>query len=268
MSKEAIISFFGTANRPWLWPRLYNSLSSNTVPFEIIFVGDHQPTFTLPDNFHFIYSEVKPAQCAEIAYRYTTGDFIMPLGDDTVFSERALDIIYEVWNRLNDDKAIVSCRYYCNDQIYPDDECRFWRTDSSAPLLPIFSLMKRKWWSQIGGIDRRFIASCWDIDMSMRMLEIGAKVFYCDEAKAIELHDKSGHEKGLYTDVGYPLDRPLLEWLWTRQSPLPKTILPDSIYSFNQEKGILMKNRLSPVMPFEDKHILTVSQGPKDRWKR
>jgi hypothetical protein len=266
LNKQPIISLFGPANRPWLWPRLYNSLCSNTVPFEIIFVGDKQPTFPLPDNFHFIYCEVKPSQCAEIACRYTTGDFIMPVVDDMVFSKRALDIIYEVWNSLNDDKAMVSCRYYCNDQIYTDDECRFWRTDSNTPLLPIFNLMKRKWWGKLGGIDRRFVALVWNVDIAMRMLEIGAKVFYCDEAKAVELHDKTGTNKGLRSNVG-KIDRTLLDWLWARQDPLPETVSPSYIYSFNQEKGILMKNRLSPVMPFEDKHILTVSQGPKDRWK-
>lgn len=268
MNRQAIISVFGPANHTWLWSRLYDSLSSNEVPFEIIFVGDQQlQGFTLPDNFHFIYSEVKPAQCAEIARRYTTGDLIMPIADDLVFSEHALDTIYRTFLRLDNGKAIVSPRYYFNDQIYTDPKCHFWDSDLDSPLLPVAGLVKRKMWEQLGGIDRRFIASCWDIDMAMRMLEIGAKVFYCEETKVVEWHDKTGPDKGLYTEVGYPLDRTLLDWLWARQSPLPKAISPSSVYSFNQEKGILMKNRLSPVMPFEDKHILTRSQGPKGRWK-
>lgn len=267
MNKPPIISLFGSANRPWLWPRLYNSLSSNEVPFEIIFVGDRPPTLTLPDNFHFIYSEVKPAQCAEIAKRHTTCDLIMLIADDLVFSEHALDILHQTFLRLDNDKAIVSARYYCNGQIYPDPECCFWRTDLNTPLLPVSGLMKKKMWEQLGGIDRRFVASCWDIDISMRVFEIGGSVTYCEEAKVVELHDKSTPEKGLYNEVGLPLDRTLLDWLWARQSPLPKTVSPDSVYSFNQEKGILMKNRLSPVMPFDDKDILTVSQGYKGKWK-
>jgi len=268
MNRPPIISLFGSANRPWLWPRLHNSISLNEVPFEIIVVSDQQPQdFTLPDNFHFIYSEVKPAQCAEIAKRHTTGDLIMPIADDLVFSEHALDVLHRTFLSLDNDKAVVSARYYCNGQIYTDPKCRFWNGDLNSPLLSVAGLSKKQMWEQLGGIDRRFVALAWNIDMVMRIYEIGGCVTYCEEAKVVELHDKSGPEKGLFNDVGFPLDMTLLDWLWARQSPLPKTVSPDSVYSFNQEKGILMKNRLSPVMPFEDKHILTVSQGYKGKWK-
>lgn len=67
MANNVAISLFGPSIRPELWMRLYRSLSSNAVPFEIIFVGNRLPDFSLPNNIHFIYSEVKPAQCAEIA---------------------------------------------------------------------------------------------------------------------------------------------------------------------------------------------------------
>jgi hypothetical protein len=112
MNNKIAISLFGPAIHPELWMRFYNSLSSSKVPFEIIFVGNNPPKFQLPENCHFIYSETKPVQCVEIGSRYTTGELIMPFADDIVFSEHALDNLYKEFKELNDDKIILSSRYF------------------------------------------------------------------------------------------------------------------------------------------------------------
>lgn len=289
MSKDVVISLFSSAVHPELWMRLYRSLSSNTVPFEIIFVGNNPPQFKLPENCYFIYSEVKPSQCFEIGSRYATGDLIMNFADDVVFSEHALDNLYEEFNKLNDDKIILSCRYILEGKDIADECSRYWADDPSSPIMPLTGLMKRKIWKQIGGVDRRFIALHWNLDIAMRIYEIGGKVILSKNAWAEELHPSRGFwkriprilkdilllfpglrqkliqgllflkkNKGnprLFIEFGATTDGPLLDQFWV--------IKKDS----SEKRGILSKVRLAPVLPFEDKHILTVSQGPKGRWR-
>lgn len=267
MSTGPVITLFASANRPELWPRLYNSLLCNDIPFELVFVGNKLSGFTLPDNFHFIYSEVKPSQCYEIACRYSCGEFIMGITDDLVFSEHALDILYREYVNINNDRVIVSPRFsYGENNVFGDEKCRVWVGDDKTPLLPVAGLMKKQFWEHLGGIDQRFVALTWDIDIVCRAYEMGGSVIYCDQALVTELHIKKGDYRSLYHEVGKLVDRALLEWLWIRQGPLPATLSPDSIYS-TQGDSIMMKNRLSPVIPFRDKHLLTVSQGPKGKWK-
>lgn len=278
MDRDVVISLFGPAIRTELWSGLYESLRSNVVPFEIIFVGNQVPKFALPDNFHFIYSEVKPAQCAEIGSRYATGDLIMNIGDDLVFSEHALDNLYEEFNRLNNDKIILSSRYMRFGHLYSEDIHHYWVGDTNGPKMPVSGLMKRSWWRKLGGIDRRFIASCGDMDIALRMYEIGGEVILCQNTIIEELRDKN-NGINLYEDVGIPLDRAWLDWLWVRKNKPPEHILESLVHEVtllhevtlyaeeNKEGNMLSRNRSLPVLPFEDKHILTVSQGPKGKWK-
>lgn len=264
MGKEPVISLFAPAIYPENWMGLYKSLSSNEVPYEIIFVGDKAPEFTLPDNFHFIYSEVKPAQCAEIASRYTAGDLIMNVSDDVVFSEHALDKLYETYRSFNCDKIMISCRYVLNGKDLTDEAAYYWWGKLKSPRMPAGGLIKKSVWKQIGGIDRRFVALCWDLDIAMRLYEIGGAVGFCEDAWIEEIVS----QRRLYSDVGAPVDRPLLDWLWVRRAEPPESALPHLfIHCVDQEKGVLSRTRLSPVIPFDDRYILTRSQGPKGRWR-
>ncbi|KKQ98482.1 MAG: hypothetical protein UT22_C0002G0017 [Parcubacteria group bacterium GW2011_GWC2_39_11] len=300
MSKDPIISLFCPAIHPELWMRVYNSLSSNTVPFELIFVGNKIPNFKLPENCHFIYSETKPAQCAEIGSRYAVGDLIMNFADDEVFSEHALDNLYEEFEKINDDKIILSCRYILNGKDIAAEAGYFWADDHNSPIVPLTNLMRKKTWRKIGGVDRNFIALNWSLDIAMRIYEIGGRVVVSKNAWAEELQPESGPWKRkpeiikgilrtfpllrrmlikiylffkkektnprLFMEFGIGSDGPFLEKLWVIKDN-SENIPMDLIHCANTKKGILSKKRLAQVMPFEDKHILTVSQGPKGRWK-
>lgn len=244
---KPIISLFGTAVRTDLWPRLYSSLATNTVPFELILVGDNRPNFELPENFRYIYSQVKPAQCAEIASRHALADLIMWMSDDYVLSRGALDSVYALYKSLNNDKGLVSLRYACGgeDRIW---EQHFVWMDSSSPFIPMCPLMKKSLWRQLGGIDRRFIASCWDMDIDMRVYEAGGEAILSQDAYAEEDHfgPTIFHAQSLWREYGVSTDRPLLDSFWVKD-------------------GVVVKNRLSPVEPFTD-DILQFSQGNKGRW--
>ena len=88
---KPIISVFASAYRIHWWRGMYDSLATNKVSFEIVFVGQNKPDFKLPNNFKYIYSNVKPAQCLEIALKQATGEFIMNMSDDWLFSDSFLD---------------------------------------------------------------------------------------------------------------------------------------------------------------------------------
>ena len=84
---SAIVSIFGPSRRIHLWLDFYEKLNQNDVPFEIVFAGPNNPNFELPYNFKYIYSEVKPAQCANIAYLNIYWTICFKFSDDFVFSD-------------------------------------------------------------------------------------------------------------------------------------------------------------------------------------
>ncbi|KKQ68429.1 MAG: hypothetical protein A2626_00700 [Candidatus Nealsonbacteria bacterium RIFCSPHIGHO2_01_FULL_38_55] len=299
INENPIISLFGPAVHPEFWMRFYNSLSSNEIPFEVIFVGNKPPSFQLPGNCHFIYTEVKPVQCVEIGARYAVGDLIMPFADDIVLSEHALDNLYREFKELNDDRIILSCRYVWEGKDMTGTG-RYWSDNQNSPIMPVGGLMNRKLWQQLGGIDKHFVGLFWDLDIAMRVYEIGGRVVlsknvYLEEFRTPNIFSKNPlivkkflrmfpgirkkiiewivfpleKKKTLFLEFGVFTDRPTLERFWVMKNEPPGGVSPNSIYCIDkrEDRGILSKKRLALVEPFEDKHILTVSQGPKGRWK-
>ena len=285
--------------------KTYESLAGNKIPFEMIFVGNKIPQFKLPENCHFIYSETKPVQCLEIGARYAQGEYIMNFADDVVFSPHALDNLYREFRELNDDKAVLSCRYVLEGKDIAGECGYYWVDNHNSPLMALSGFMKKEVWERIGGIDKRFVALFWDADIVMRVYEIGGRVVLSKDVKAEEFHPSKSYWKNkpsfaskvlamfprlkvflikiilflerneekkrprLFMEYGIPVDRPLLESLWVVKKEDAKDILPELIHCIDdrEDRGALLKKRLQPVQAFENKHILTVSQGPKGRWK-
>jgi hypothetical protein len=301
MNKDPIISLFGPATRPELWMRMYNSLASNKVPFEVIFVGDKIPNFKLPSNCHFIYSEVKPVQCVEIGARYATGELIMNFADDFIFSEHALDNLYEEFRRINDDNIVLSSRNVLYGKDITDEQGNYWIDEPKSPFMPHCALMKREMWKKVGGVDSNFVAVFWDLDFSMRMYELGGRMVLSKNSFIEEKHPGRGfwrkrpkiindilrmfptikaklakllillkirkENPSLFMEFGIIGDRELLDQFWVIKRDSLDGISSDSVYCIKKGRGILSKKRLAPIIPFEDKHILTVSQGPKGKWR-
>ena len=66
----------------------YSSLAGTAhIAFEVVFVGPNPPVEGMPDNFRFIQSNAKPAQCLEIAARNARGKYLIPGWDDMDFSD-------------------------------------------------------------------------------------------------------------------------------------------------------------------------------------
>ena len=240
------ISLIASATRPENWMGLYRSVGSNDVSFECVFAGPNEPGFPLPDNFVFIKTNVKPAQCWEIASRKARGDLLMPLADDLVFvTEHPLDKLYGTYEAHNDDRVMVSCKYRPGGESRTRIDHRFFHGDSNSPLLPLAALMCSRLWREIGGIDRRFIAVCWDMDVSMRVLALGGRVVFSD----VYVDEDTARSRGstLMTDHR-ATDLILVQRLWSID-------------------GRVHFQRALPVEPFSDEGILLRSQGPQGRWR-
>lgn len=237
-----LISIISSAIRTEYWLKLYSSLTDNDTPFEIIFTGDRRPNFPLPNNFKFIYTTVKPVQCVEIAFREAQGEFILNLPDDiTLLSNKVLDKLLQEYKTLSD-KSILSC-VYCLPNRDSTEMHRFEERDSSSPVMPVGGFLNRKLWNEIGGIDRRFIGLYWDLDMAMRLYEMGGNVVLSSNVFITENNPHSS----LYKRVGANHDRILLDNLWL-------------------EKGKITQ-RKDKTENFIENNILIESQGPKGEWQ-
>ena len=241
------ISIFSSAHRPQNWMDLYKSIGENDVEFELVFVGPNQPDYRLPNNFRFIRSLVKPAQCVEIALRNTTADLVMNMADDCAFKgSRPLDRLYETYKNYNNDKIILSCRYMLNGEdqsgstYFPD-----FKGDTSSLVMPLAGLMSRNLLMSMGGVDKNFIAIMWDLDIAMRVHALGGDVIISDVFLEEDKDKSAGSE---LCNEFWEHDRGLLFSLW-------------------KKNGKVHLRRTKPVEPFDDRNILKASQGPRGRWR-
>jgi hypothetical protein len=244
---QPIISLYGPANRPQYWMDLYRSIGDNDVSFEIIFVGPIEPNYLLPNNFKFIKSNVKPAQCCEAASRYATGKLLLNVVDDIEFrTSNPLDKLYAEYVTYNDEKLILSCRYMM-DGVDVSNEChRFYATDPNSPIMPAVGLVSKRAYRELGGIDRNFLGLFSDLDIAMRLYAIGGRVLLSNSVYINEVTHPDLKTSLLASEVGVH-DRLLLNSLWVAS-------------------GNLSFVRTRPFEPFSNERILEESQGPKGRW--
>jgi hypothetical protein len=237
-----LISLYATAARPQGWMNLYNILQDNSIPFEIVFVGPNEPDYILPDNFHYIKTDVKPAQCVEIAARSTSGTLIMQIADDIdLVTPKMLDKLYSTYTAHNDKNLIVSCRYMLDGKDL-SPTCHYYHSGhTNTPMISVAGLMSNDLYKAVGGIDKNFIAVCSDIDVIMRIHAYGGSVILDDVYV-----NESSKSHDLYAQYAH-IDRQLLDSLWV----------------INRK---VQTQRLKSFEPFINECILDESQGPKGRW--
>ena len=258
---EPIISICATAAKPEFWLDFWNSIGKPLIPFEVVFVGPRPKQHTFPTNFRYIQSNVKPAQCYEIAWREARGKFILHMADDLKFRSiqgayiewSPLDKLYETWLEAKNPKAIVSCRYMLDGVDYsvePNSHV-FRAHDMSSPTMPVGAFMTKALLEEIGGVDRRFVGVCFDLDIAMRAIAAGGKVVMDKSVYVEELTDKGNGR--LSAGWGWwSEDRALLDKLW------PK-IGNWELKRRGPVKGFYLD---SMAIPF-----LLHSQGKRGRWR-
>jgi hypothetical protein len=185
---DPTISVIATAIHTEFWQKLYADLSkNNTIPFEIVFVGNVKPNFTLPNNFIHIYSDAKPSQCLETAARNAHGAYVMITADDVEVPPEMLNSMYYFLRRMYSDKAIVSARFSDTADGPPVDKLLVFDTrNPDSPVLGVNTIIKRSVWKEMGGIDRRFFAFKGDLDLQMRIYQAGGYLFLVPDVIARE----------------------------------------------------------------------------------
>ena len=248
-NKKPIISFTCAAIRDYRYRGCYDSLAKNSeVPFEVIFVGNKPPKETMPDNFKYIETNVKPAQCYEISVREATGDYVQLIADDEDFDDGYMNRLYKYTLLLDMDKVLISARLRLMvkppEFIMIDAGCVFDAMATNAPFCGFAPLFRRDLWNKLGGIDKRFNGSLTDLDMQMRFYEYGLNPFITPDCIASEnnYYDIESRDDSLLVRTG-DREGKFLRSLWTR------------------EDGTISKTRLSSVQSFVDNNILIENQG-------
>ena len=247
-----VISIFSAAARPENWMALYDNVADCDVTFEIVFVGPNAPVSPLPENCRYIKSNVKPVQAFEIGARHATGSLLMWTADDILFtSGRPLQNLYDVYVAQNDDKVIVSSEYDRPvgwNHLGPEDVLG--PDLLKSPEMPLNGLMSTKTWSEIQGIDRRFIAVGWEYDLTLRVLAIGGSVVMSDVyvGDEIELWPFPRSRGGSLRREYGVADGKLLDDLW-------------------QTNGKYTLHRNMPMESFSDEGLIRRSEAPQGRWR-
>jgi len=269
VKNKPVLSLYGSAAFPKKWMELYESLTKNNdISFEIVFSGPRSPKFALPDNFKFIGSKVKPAQCCEIAARNSVGEFLVgSMSDDVELTPHALDKLYEKYTIYNDTNVITSTLQAKLDRagdMHPvDDEYyRYWWDKPDSPPMPILSLMARSKYEELGGIDSRFIALCGDRDVIMRFYAQGGRVEYCEDVFLAEkpFASKKLKKQRLTKLFGMKYDMKMLDSLWVTD----RFEVTEEYMKENRMMaciGRISEKRLDTFIPFNNKDIQIRSQG-------
>jgi len=232
------------------WKEIIENISKNKVETELIFVGPFDPIIELPKNVkHIKTANIKPVQCIEIAFRASTSPLFMFLADDVlVQGNNPLDILVNKYYEINDEKTFVSGIYAGNSGV-PAPQDHFVMTVADPKPLVCMGVHNRRFVSEIGCIDKNFMAIWFDIDMDLRARLVGGTVVLCDGAYMQELIRLSGETGTFFTSRGKH-DVDLLHRLWRLKDP-----------------NYACKERTAPFEPFSDENILLKSQGPTGVWE-
>ena len=260
-----IVSIYGPAINVHFWSNLYERLCKNSISFELVFCGPETPPSNFPSNFRYIQADVKPAQCAEIARRHCQGEFLMVSGDDVFPNEGFLDNMYKTHLAAGNENCVVSCRLRSRPGRKKSKSpinrlstsYRFFFKQKQSPYLALCPFIKKTIVDEIQGIDRNFIALCWDADITLRVVERGGFVRFCEEAHIYELH-KPANRLSLRHAAQ---DKETLDKMWCMDHETAKTKSPTLFHPAVYNGHMVSKHRLRAVDPFSDELIMEKSQG-------
>jgi hypothetical protein len=238
--ENIVVSIYGYSTKPQYWINFYDNIrGSNSTPFEIVFCGDAEFNFTLPDNFMYIYSKVKPVQCVEIARRACWGNLVFLVNDGCVFNKHCIDSMVSTYLENSSNKYnMVSTQYFQSFLTNDINERLLRLKDMSYYYINL--LVKAETIEDMGGLDTRFISSVYDHDLAMRMSLMGGSLYYSPYSHIIQEYDR---EESLNKYKEYwEVDTSTIFSLWDQ------------------------KTRIVPLETFKNKEILEKSQGSSGRW--
>lgn len=234
------IALWGCAIRVNLWLDFYKSLAeTNSVNFKIFCCGHVKPDFDLPENLIYIYSEMQPAPCAEIARRHamdTNAEYVMYFQDDMLLSPGLLDaVIGEIKSSKNELVTGPAFKptlphQHCGAKL---DEKGYQGSTHISPdrgIGIVFPTMRRSTALKLGdGIDKRFIGICFIEELLLRLHGGDIKFSVCYDGEVAEDMDvQNSHGKRASRKWGNH-DEELLKsvWEWSKH--------PDPVVDPSQE---------------------------------
>lgn len=282
MKKIFDLSVYGTAIRTENWLKLYdNIVGNNNIKIEIVLCGSIKPKFKLPNNFKFIYSNVKPSQCSAIALLGTSSNLVSLIGDDCVYSKSYFDKLFEF--HISNENYIVGGQFMRNEDLYKIKDYMLHSDIPDSPLFSMSPILNKKEIFEVGGIDKNFIAVMWHEDLIMRLITLKkrkTKIFEGAICKELTISDFNIFQRSykrlkrrflknhisdgpnLFQNFGMKHDLPYLKSCWV-----------DKIENSDLE-NILTKNathyisnkRLKKVNSFDQKNLINMTQGIKGKW--
>jgi hypothetical protein len=210
----------------------------------MVYVGPNKPSFDLPDNFIYINSNVKPAQCYEIAFRHARGTLLTWTADDAHYPPNAMDEVFNFFHMFNTQKLVVAFRTIEDGRDITEGH-RLRGRDPGAPRRAPFGVMNTEYFRKLGGYDRRFICGQSENDVVMRVYEDGGKLEIAPVP--VLVHHQTSHNDTVFRSGYFNDDRVVLEDAWIKDR-------------------VIQTKRLIPFEPFEDTDILTVTQSQKGKW--
>lgn len=237
------LSLYGSAIRTHVWRDIYAMLSRDGIDIELIFAGPSVPDFPLPSNFIHIPTNVKPAQCAEIARRRCSGDYIIYTTDDLVFVPGTLRAMLQYLEEHKEEKVAVAVMYRDRGEVVSKGWYQLFNVHNPrSTVVGVAAMMAKKVSDEIGGIDRNFISIGWDLDRLLRLYRLGGRLQLLTDLFIFEnqshglwhIDEQLGHHDITYLRNLYGID------------------------------GLDVRRR--PVEEFEEEGMLEFSQGPNGHW--
>lgn len=256
-----------------------DSLSSTTIPFEVVFGGpltdlQVRPFLSKYPFLRYIHThDIPPAQIYEVCRRFCTGELIHWSCDDSDYSNISLEKVYQFYRTLPP-KSVISIKTKENNQNTDLDEHRFFGFNRESPLMCPLGVVNREYIDQLGGFDRRFLCGQWENSAICRIYENGGNVYKYEEGY-ISIEHLKKHGKNSKFWKGYEGDRQVLEDTWAigkKEIPAVADLCYGAHVRLNGlqpptvtwpqwiDRRQVSKKSQTGFFPYSDKDLLTVSQ--------
>jgi hypothetical protein len=227
------VTFAGACNRPEFFPWHLASLEAaclqvpehiergEAIPFECVYVGEAPFPDELRGRWPFLRyyrapREIPPAACAAWALTQGTGDLLYHAIDDYEWEHGAIAALVGVFDEWCDDRLMPSPRYFVeeggSEQNWTEN-LRLIPGRADLPYLPLDGLISRRFYNDLGGIDRRFHSVMQMVDVFARAVVAGGRTWFTSAA----VHERRTRYPAGYQSIcarTYQADRPLLESFW------------------------------------------------------
>lgn len=205
------ISIFLGGIRPFLWERLYNSITesvgNNT--FELVVCGPSRPPVSFDSvlNFKYIRDFGGPARAAQIAALFSEGKYITLGADDGQYLPGALGRALEFHRQGSADVTAIKYMEGGNnlaDNYFKMHNWAHFRLPGVPAHSPMMlnSIMTRDLFYEIGGYDCATYRTCnWGgQDLTLRLQNYGKTIQTFSEHILACDHDNQQKPNGLYDD--------------------------------------------------------------------